>query len=233
MIQTKPINAQFDGIFVITAFASTAASSAVFTTALTTAVASAGKGSTAVPLQVATSSTQGVIVNTVVEIFDTTSKDKIIADYEGNEVYGKITEAIGVYTLNYHYLDNAGVEQNYTFAATNIDIAVLYRYDLETLPQDFAVKANTFVSQDGNPGNNTVGLVQQLTVTGTNTVTGPTIPANNEIKLVHSITINGVDENLNGMAVAENGTVTVTPGTLGYNVYTTDFVKVVAEIGLI
>ena len=233
MIQTKQINAQFDGVFVVGAFASTAATSAIFTTALTTAVAGAGKGGIAVPLQVATASTQGVVTNIVVEIFDATSKDKIIADYEGNEVYGKITEAAGVYTLNYHYLNNAGAEQNYTFAATNIDIAVLYRYDLDTLPQDFAVKANTFVSQDGNAGNNTTSLIQQLTVTGINTVTTATIPASKEIKFVHSITINGVDEALHGMAVAANGVVTVTAGTLGYNVETTDFVKLVAKIGLI
>jgi hypothetical protein len=233
-VKLKQIDGHFDGLFVISGLASGAASSTVITTQLTAAVSTAGKGGVSVPLQVGGTGTEGVITNTIVEVFNSTSKDKIIADGEGNEVYGKISEAGGVYTLSYFYLTNAGTETAYTFASTqNVDFTVRYRYSLKNLPEDFATRASTFISQDAGSVGAITSIIQQLTVTGTNTITALTLPSGYEVKHVFNININGIDEALNGMAIAANGTVTVTAATLGYDVETTDFVKAAVVIGLI
>ena len=232
--KTKQIDALIDGVFLIGNFASGTGTSTDITTVLTTALSTAGHNGTAVPLQQGSSTTNGVIAGIILEVFDTTSKDKIVADGEGNEVYGKLNIAGPVYTLEYYYRTNAGVETAYTFATTqNLDVSIVYRYKFEELPSDFAIKSNSYITQDATASAVPEMINVLLAVTGTNTITSATLAAGKEIKQVISITVNGKDENLQGITVTAAGAVTVNAGTLGYNVETTDQVKLVAIIGII
>lgn len=163
------------------------------TTALTTALSTAGRGGVSVPLQVSgNENSVGVITTTnlnTVQIQSTATKNKF-ADTNNNEVYGRITEAAGVYTLSFFTLVN-GTETAYTFAATNIDIDLPYRFDAARLPADFAIALNARVISQDPRGGGAVALpvVEQLAVTATNTVSALTKTPNNNTLL--RLVVNG------------------------------------------
>ena len=152
------------------------------TTAITTAVSTAGKGGVAVPLQVASASAVGVITtgsDNRVEIYDATTKQKISDD--SNEVYGRITESAGVYTLSYYTLV-AGVETAST-VAQSIDFEFIYNFDFGRLPINAltAVKARN-ISDD--PSSSSGSLFDEvLTVTALNTVSDLTKTPTGTVKL--------------------------------------------------
>jgi hypothetical protein len=142
-----------------------AGTSDVVTTAITTAA-----GTDNVPVQVATATTLGFITtgaNNKVLILDSTSK-AAIDDGAGNEIYGRLTEAAGVYTLSYYSLV-VGVETAYVLPATTIDFFVNYNYSFEKLPADILVRINTAIvgedpkNSDGRPIRN-----EKVNVTGLN-----------------------------------------------------------------
>lgn len=158
-------------------FAATAASSNVATTAITTALSTAGDGGVSVPLQVASATQVGVITtgadNTAI-IVNTITKAPI-ADGNNREVYGRITETGGVYTLSYFVLVN-GTETAHTFgAAVNIDFYFAYRFDIARLPRNALIAiAARLIQQDptaaGGGGGSTVRTPEVLNVTALNTI---------------------------------------------------------------
>ena len=179
LFSPKQIKKTLAALIRISAF-SASGTSTVVTTPLTSALATAGDGSVSVPLQVSASNGLGVATTGTsnrIEIYDATSKQKIAS--AGNEVYGRLTEATGIYTLSYYTLPLSGVETAYTFAAsTPIDFEFVYRFDFSRFPVDGIVGITTRnVSQDAAGAGG--GLVQtvfseQLTVTAINTTSNLT-----------------------------------------------------------
>ena len=205
-----------------------AAASKVVTSDLTTALGTAGDGGVSVPLQVSASLGLGVITTTTankVQIYDNTTKDKL-SDGSGNELYGRITEAAGVYTLSFYSLV-AGVETAYTFGTTtNIDFEFSYRFDFYRLPTDALVAiASRNVADDVNTRGG-VFKMEVVTVTAQNTLQALSkTPIANTLKLQ----VRGKTEHcLSGGAVSAIGkTMNWSTVNAGYNLETTD--EVIAE----
>ena len=181
-LQSKQIEKLLQGFVRIDGVSAVGAtSSTVVTTPITTVLGTAGNGGVAVPLQVATTTTEGVITsgqNNRAEVYDNVTKDKIfnqVGANSGEEVYARITEAAGVYTAEYYYLANGtGVETAYSFPANkSIDIEFIYQFTFEHTPVDFATSVKyRNVADDAK----SAGFTYQegLTVTATNTVSNLT-----------------------------------------------------------
>jgi hypothetical protein len=207
-------------------FASGAASSATITSAITTVLSTAGDGGVSVPLQVFGATQPGVITtggdNIAIIVSNATKRP--IADASGNEVYGKITEAAGVYTLSYFSLIG-GVETAYTFSSTiNIDFYFAYRFDAARLPKNALIAIGSrVIQQDPSSSGGAVNRHEKLTITALNTLSAlaqaPSSPTN--ILLF----INGKVENPfgGGSAVfSVSGTaITWSAANAGYNLQTT------------
>lgn len=119
-------------------------SSQVITSALTTAIASAGDGGVSVPLQPAGTGL-GVAVTAPLnrcKVYGASSEDTLIANEV--EVYARLTESNGAYTLSFFTLSDAGVETAYSFpASTPIDVEFVYRFDFWRLPADAIIGVTT------------------------------------------------------------------------------------------
>lgn len=138
-IKSKQIEKNLATSIQISAFSGAGADDVV-TSVITTALSTAGNGGVSVPLQVSTSvDVIGVITsspNNRVEIWNATTKDKI-NDVNGEEVFGRLTQSGGVYTLTYFSLNpTTGAETAHTLAATSIDFEFNYRFDFERFPTD-------------------------------------------------------------------------------------------------
>lgn len=143
----------------------------VVTTAITTALNTAGHGGSSVPLRVSTASVSGVITtgaNNRCEVYHATTKAKI-KDGSGNEVYARLTESSNVYTLTYFSLV-AGVETAYTFASTSIDFDFGYRFEFGDLPDDFAISVTTKNVANDPSSSGSIPFSEVLFITGTNTI---------------------------------------------------------------
>lgn len=69
---------------------------------------------------------------------DAVTGDPLIGS-DGHEVYGRLTEAAGVYTVTFYSKDTLGVEQPHTVAdATTIDFQYPSRFDFLTVAENFA-----------------------------------------------------------------------------------------------
>jgi hypothetical protein len=230
LIQAKQIDRLFDAPVVITGFAATAATSNAVTAAITTSVSTAGNGGTSVPLQVATATASGVVtlagVN-YVDIYDATTNLKLVSA-AGNEVYGRLTEAAGVYTLSY-FTEVAGVETAFTMTAGNIDFRYSYRFTLATIPVDAMTRTQTtFVGQD--PKSSGVTLRQQtLTPTALNTLPALTV-AYNATPGIFQLKVNGVTYEITDGFTVAGTTVTWTSATVGFDLTTTDRVYALYSI---
>ena len=150
--------------------------STIITTEVTAALNTAGYNSKPIPLLYSTSDTlPGIIkdINNRVEIYSSTTGNKI--EFQGNEVYGRLTESSGVITLNYYYLLN-GVETSYTFpTATNIDFEFNYRFEFKDLPTDaiIAIKQRNVQDDVANTGGKL--KVEKLTVSSLNSISALSI----------------------------------------------------------
>lgn len=177
-LQSKQIEKLLQGFVRISGLSAVnATSSTVITTPLTTVLGTAGQGGVAVPLQVATTTTEGVITsgqNNRAEIYDAVTKDKIfnqVGPNSGEEVYARVTEAAGVYTAEYYYLANGtGIETAFSFpATTSIDVELIYQFTFEHTPSDFATAVKyRNVADDAKSAGFT--YQEALTVTAVNTV---------------------------------------------------------------
>jgi len=229
-IKSKQIEKNLSASIQIAGF-SAAGADDVVTSAITTALSTAGNGGVSVPLQVSSNiDTIGVITaspNNRVEIWDNTTKDKIV-DSSGEEVYGRITESGGVYTLTYYSLNaSTGVETAYSFGnTTSIDFEFNYRFDFARFPTDapIAVGARN-VTQD--PGGSGKVYTEKLNVTAQNTIAdlAKTPTATSNVMLY----INGVvyDTFATASFSVSGKAITWSAANSGFNVETTD--RVVAK----
>lgn len=184
---------------------SAAGSSSNVTAAITTVLSTAGRGGTSVPLQVANTIESVGVVTTAsdnrVEIWRTSDGAKIAS--AGNEVYGRITEAGGVYTLSY-FTSVGGTETAHTFAsATGIDFYFSYRFDLARIPTNFATRlVARNVSQDpgGGGGSSAQWFLEKRNVTALNTVDALTKTPTSATNVF--LIVNGKTENAFGGAAA-------------------------------
>jgi hypothetical protein len=141
LIKEKQIDMIRSAYVGITGVAFPAAASIDITTPLSTVLATASDAGTPVPMQVSPDRfTQGLVVaepKNYVQVIDSLTK-KPLGDplNEDNEVYGRITEAVGVYTISLYTLI-AGVETIYTpAAAVTVDVYPLYRFTADNYPTD-------------------------------------------------------------------------------------------------
>ncbi len=169
LIHGKQIDQHFDGDVFLPALTMPAAAATTFdaTAALTTAVATMGRNSSAVTLQVATNvDTAGFVTSGIVQVSDANTKP--IADSNNNEVYARLTFATGVYTLSFYSLVS-GTETAYSMAANAVFNVVLgYRYPLHQLPPTSTRSPlSVRVSQDPS---GSVSKREIVNVTGVNTL---------------------------------------------------------------
>lgn len=209
-------------------------SSANVTTALTTALATAGDAGVSVPVQVAATGNGIGIVTTGptnrCQIYLAVSDDEVLSS--GLGVYGKLTEAAGVYTLSFFILSDANVESAYSFpTATSIDFEFVYRYDFARWPSDAAVGVTT-----RNVGNDPAAAAatftrELLTPTGNNVLPSVSKPPVNASTFV--LIVNGINYDTFGGSSAvvsvDLGTraVSWSAANAGFSVTTTD--RVIAQ----
>lgn len=224
-IPLKQLTGVFAGFIRISAFTADGASDTV-TSAITTALSTAGRGGVAVPLQASSGEDSvGVVVtgDNRVEIYDAATKQKV-KDASGNEVYGRITHSGGVYTLTYYSLVS-GTETAYTsFSSTSIDFEFLYRFDLYRLPSGFATGVKSRNVSDDPAGTGGTVYREQLTPTGTNALPDLTkTPTSSSVLLLY---VNGVAIDSFGSGSApfslSGKTITWSATNAGFTLETTD-----------
>jgi len=227
MVQAKQIEKVLQAFVRVSAFAATGGNDTV-TTPITTALSTAGNGGVSVPLQVSSGiAVIGVVTasnHNRVQIFNSDTK-LAIADEGGNEIYGRLTESGGVYTLTY-YVNDAGTETGYTFgSSTDIDYEFIYRFDFDRLPDSVATSSkNRNVSDDpaGIGGNEWIN--EAITVTSTNTLADITYtPATNTkiFLMVNGVTVNAFGGGSAAFSVSAT-TITWSATNAGYALTTTD-----------
>lgn len=209
----------FDGFVRLNALTATG-DNLIITTALTTALNTAGRDGVSVPLQIATIA-EGVVAGRTTAMFNAIS-EKPILDASGNEVYSKLSHSSGVYTLNFFSNIN-GAETAYTFAnSTAIDAVIVYRFDLARLPSDFAI---SFPINDINvqsSGSIAARLqTEKLNISANNIISDLTFTPNLTSNLL--LIVNGKVENTFGTAAFTRSgkTLTWNPINAGYNLLTT------------
>lgn len=194
LIKRKQIEATLDGYVRITSISATGTSTNISTT-LSTALATAGRNGVSVPVQVSSGTeVMGVVTAKRVEIFNGTTNLKFSdGSLNGNdEVYGKITESAGVYTLSY-FTSEAGIETAYSMpTSTSIIAEFPYRYDFARLPPDFALSIIQRNGSDDPKGGSSVNCQTEiLAVTGSNTIANLTKTPNLTSNV--SLFVNGID----------------------------------------
>ena len=110
------------------------------TTQITTLLSTAGANASSVSLKVSANDYDtGVVVGLQVDVLDS-SNGPIANPTTGNEIYGRITEAAGVYTLSL-YENIAGVETTYTpTAGFTANVSVYYAFDFVSYPRDGGIR---------------------------------------------------------------------------------------------
>lgn len=222
MSQLKPKQiAKFLSTFVgLVNLSVTNASSLNITAALTTALATAGDGGVAVPLQVGSAIQQGVIVsgNNQGDVWETGSKDAPVIG--GNQVYARITHAAGVYTASFY--TNVGGVETAAVINGNFDIAIPYVFSFETLPRDALITWNSLSPGDAQGAGGTL-YVEALTVTAPNTITNltraPINPATAVLTVNGQSLFAGTHFTITGQAITFSGPQLT---AIGFSIATTD-----------
>jgi hypothetical protein len=193
------------------------------TTPITTALTTASDGA-AVSLVVSANNTSPGVVTTGVsarvEIYNTTTKDKILAT-NGEEVYGRLSEAAGVYTLSYFTLPNTGTETAYTFpAAAIVDFEFNYRFDFHQLPADaiVAIVSRNISDDAGAAGGTLFGEVVAVTATNTLAVLTKTPVSQSTVQLI----VNSAQQEPGFDFTIAAKTITWVPASAGFALATTD-----------
>ncbi|MCJ2021048.1 hypothetical protein MKK84_27110 [Methylobacterium sp. E-065] len=215
-----------------TGFNSAGGTSEPVTAILTTLVSSAGDGGKAVPLQAGSLRVgsqfgqQGFCVtapyNDVLVFDGATGKD--FDDGNGNEVYGRLSNASSVWTLNY-FSKIAGVETAFAMPASKVlDLEFNYVFSFDALPSTAFIGVR---ARHVGPDPAAYGWREQsdsLTVTALNTLSALSrTPDGRKLTL-----------NVNGIIVPSGGatpaftfsgtTLTWSPTNAGYPLETTDVV---------
>lgn len=213
----------------IAGFATAGGTSDTITSALTTALNTAGNGGVSVPLQVGSASTEGV--NTaagfnLTDVFNGATGQRL-TDTNGNDVYAKITNSGSTWTLSY-FSAPGGTEAAYTMAAsTSINFEVPYIFSFDHLP--FTAIA-ALVDRHIAPDLATFGFrlfAEALTVTAANTLSAITNAATGTVQ---QLIVNGIVYTSLGSAppfTVSGKAVTWSASNAGFSLATTDDVKAV------
>lgn len=206
---------------------SVSGNSANISAAIATALSTAGDGGVSVPTQALGGSNKvGVIVATPhnrCEVADDTTGEKFASETNA-EVYGRLTAAGAVYTLNLYTNEN-GVETAYSFAAaTSIKIEFNYRFSVAKLPADALIATRSRnIADDPAVTGDGQKQTEQLTVTVLNVVSDlaktPTDPDD------VTVTVNGEAHKPVGTAPSfsiANKTITWIPVNAGFDLETDD-----------
>lgn len=200
---------------------------------MTTALATAGNGGIPVPVQQYIQGTQSGVITAgrnIVEIYDSVTGLKMYADTAaGEEIYGRVTFAAGVYTIGLFTMI-AGVETAYEFLTNQvIDYVFPYVFTFATLPEDalLGIKS-TYVNDDPTSGlSDPRTYTEILPVTGLNAIAGGiTFPYTTGVAWM---SVNGQWlSTLDGSFTLAAGLQTVVwnNAIAGYNLDTTDVVTI-------
>jgi len=136
LLAAKQIQKFLAGTVGIAGLSTIGGTSDTITTALTTALSSAGNGGVSVPLQVGSSTQEGVDVATgfnLAKIF-ASATGKNYTDVGGNDVYGKVSVAGSVWTISY-FSAPGGAEAAFAMpASASIAFDVPYIFSFADLP---------------------------------------------------------------------------------------------------
>ena len=157
-------------------------------------------------------------------LFDASSKEAIVDD-SGNEVFGRLTQAAGIYTLSYFSII-AGVETSYVLPATPIDFYVSYNYLAKDFPYDANIRV-TAVQVGEDPSGKTGRTIrnEKVTVTATNTLADiARTPLINSISLY--VRGKSETEGASESFTISGKTITWIPAQAEYDLETTDDVTV-------
>jgi len=220
--QAKQINKLLAGWVPLSNQTVSSANSLNVTSALTTALSTAGNNSTSVPLNANGSSTaEGVITSSStneVPIYAYPAGTPI--SIAGAQVYGLITQSGGVYTVSFYTL----VSGTQTAATLNqaINLLIPYSFTFSDLPYTALLQqsdSNPGASAGGSKVYNDIGV----TCTATNTISNLTkTPADpNSVTLY----VNGQALSAGNSFSVSGQSVTLSSGQIsfnGYNITTTD-----------
>jgi len=218
-IKSKQIDRFDDAFIAVTGLTVSSADSDIVTADLTTAATTAARDNGTVPVQAATLVAEGFVTSgewnkVVIQGADGGGMESA----DGTEVYGRLTEAGGVFTLSYFYLDAAGTETPFTMAAQDVSAYFPYRFKFANLPRS-ALLGLKFSDV------NSIGASQMLAevlITPTATNTLPDLPVTPTGIVTYAVNGQGIDE-LPGGGVSRVGNVlTWSAVNAGYDVETTD-----------
>ena len=205
-----------------------ASSTAVITAAATTALATGSTLGTSVPVQPSdeANGTDGIFTGTMrLPVVDNSTLEGLTDDTTNNEVFGRVVEASGVYTLNLHTLTDAGVEQAAVVADGDITVGLPYLFKFVDFPSDAAVRFSAHqVGQDSAASGGRIAR-ELVAVSALNTLAALS-QTPFDLTLV-SCNIDGHLEDIAGGAFSVVGTaVTWLPVVAEYPLETTDKVIV-------
>lgn len=171
---------------------SASGSSANITTALGTALATAGNGGVAVPVQEFSGANKiGVITSGPANrcrMVNSTSGDDILSA-AGDLVFAELTLAATVYTLTFYTVTDAGVKTAYSFGSTTpIQFFFNYRFDMYRVPDtalvlisNSAIKQHPLVTAGAASA---TPFIEVLPVTAQNVITPLTnTPVTNTLRI--------------------------------------------------
>jgi hypothetical protein len=205
---------------------SVSGSSADISTAIATALSTAGDGGVSVPTQVLGGTNKIGVLTTApsnrCKIYAALSDGEIVANDE--RVYGRLTESGGVYTIAFYRFTNAGVETAYSFAsATNIDIEFNYRFDWHRLPADAIIAIESRDIAQDSSGSGQKVFRERLTIATQNVI--PDLTKTPDQNYNVTFIINGlVYSSIGGSAPfsISGKTATWSVANAGFNLDTTD-----------
>lgn len=225
ILKRKQVDAVFGAYLRATNFTASGLDDTV-TAAITSVLGVAGRNGASVPLAVSTSEdTPGVLTVGLnrVEIYDAAT-DLKIADTTGNEVYGRITQAGGIYTLAYYTLIN-GVETAYNgFVAKVIDFEFIYRYAFSDIPAEAFVGILSRNINEDPTGSGAKTFTELRSPTAANTVPNLTNTPNqnyNILAIINGQTISTQDSPT-PFSVSASKVVAWNASSAGYSLATTD-----------
>ncbi len=227
-IHPKQIDTHFIAPFIITGFNVAApAATSVVTSAITTALNTAGRNNTSVPLQVASGiDVEGVALSTSIGIIRAFNEDSAEPPQDGsaNEIYGRLTESGGAYTVTWYVSDGSGGDSAANIPAGDYRMVFGYNFSIEQLPNDAFFAGRKFNVGDDPTVAGATGLtavVEVINVTALNTLAAlsqtpaATVPV--------TLNVNGVTHTELDSGITQTGTaLTWNATTMTYDLETTD-----------
>lgn len=224
-IQSKQVNKYLAAHVKLTGVTVSSANSVDVTTPVTSAVSTAGDLGVAVPLQTTTVSAQaqGLYVSAphnMIHVYDNTTGEKLSDN--GSEVFGRLTESAGVYTVSF-FTNVAGAE---TASTVNADVSLMipYQFDFMSFPRNAGIQVESHSAHDDVKAGGAY-VSEKLVPTGTNTL--PNLGNNpldvNKVKIsVNGQTLYATEHfTVTGQAISFSaGQIT----NIGYDIETTDIV---------